>query len=308
MEAFKYRPFQIALVGLDLTEMDDHVISFVAMISEILPLERVFFMYVAKELELPKEVLEKYPALLAPLDESIQMDLKQKVDKYFKDSKVETECLVKDGEPIDKILKLAKVKHVDLIVMGRKKSLKGSGIVSSRIARKCPSSLLLVPENSSQPIKKVLIPVDFSRHAALSIKQGVRFVKNAFNDIELVHIYAVPTGYSKVGKSYQEFAKIIKGHAMNKCANFLRENGFPSDIKCNYILEAHSNKGVLLHNHAVDANTDLIVIGSRGRTRASSILIGSCAEKLVFHDSDIPVLIVKNQGENMDFLKAILRI
>ncbi len=308
MEAFKFQPYQIALVGLDLTEMDDHVINYVAMISEILPLERIFFLYVAKELELPKEVLEKYPALLAPLDESIQMDLKQKVNKYFKDSKVETVCVVKDGEPIEKILKLAKVKHVDLIVMGRKKSLKGSGLVSSRIARKCPSSLLLVPEKFNNSIKKLLIPVDFSRHAALSVKQGIRFVKKSFKDIELVHIYSVPSGYSKVGKSYEEFAKIIKGHAMNKCAKFLNENEFPSDIKCNYILEDHSNKGELIHDHAVDTKADLIVIGSRGRTRASSILIGSCAEKLVFHDSDMPVLIVKNKGENMDFLKAILRI
>jgi len=308
MEAFKHHSYQVALVTLDLTEMDEHVIRYVAMISKILPIERIFFLHVAKTLEFPEELIQKYPTLMAPLDESIQAEIEQKVGQYFQGSEVKTECIVRDGAPIDKILKLAKVKSVDLIVMGRKKSLKGSGLVSSHIARKCPCSLLLVPENFRPEIKKVLIPVDFSRHSALAVHQAEVLTKKSPKDMALVHIYNVPTGYYKIGKTYEEFDEIIRGHARNECAKFQKDHQFSGDLECSFLSSKLDENEKLVHARAIEFGADIIAIGSRGRTTASSILIGSMAEKLVFHESDIPVLIVKNKGENMGFLEAILRV
>ncbi|WP_421897965.1 universal stress protein [Marinoscillum sp.] len=308
MKNFKHHNYQTALVTLDLTEMDEHVIRYAAMISKILPLKRIFFLHVAKSLEFPEELIQRYPALMAPLDESIQADIEQKVKPYFQESDVKTECIVRDGAPIDKILKLANVKAVDLILMGRKKSLKGSGLVSSHIARKCPCSLLLVPENFKPELKKVLVPVDFSEHSALAVKQAELLTKNSSEDIALLHVYNVPAGYYKIGKTYEEFDEIISGHAKNDCAKFQKEHQFSADLKCSYLSSKLAENEKLVHTRAVEFGADLIAIGSRGRTTASSILMGSLAEKLVFHESDIPVLIVKNKGENMGFLEAILRL
>ncbi|MBV6647441.1 MAG: universal stress protein, partial [Cyclobacteriaceae bacterium] len=134
MKENKYKPYKTALVGLDLTEMDDHLVQYAAMISKVFPMERIFFVHVAKDLQLPDDLLKEYPGLLDPLDDSIETDIQKNVDQHFEGSAVETVCIVKEGNPIEKMLKLSKVKDVDLILMGRKKSLQGSGIVSSRIA------------------------------------------------------------------------------------------------------------------------------------------------------------------------------
>ncbi len=309
MEAFEHQPYQIALVALDLTEMDDHVIQYVSVISKILHLNRIYFLHVAKDLELPEELLKKYPSLMAPLDESLELEMRQQVNKYMEDTvDVSLEFVVKEGAPIEKILKFAKVKEVDLIFMGRKRSLKGSGLVSSHIARTCPSSLLLVPEQFNSQVKQILVPVDFSNHAYLALKQAEELTKEKGRQVRLVHLFTVSSGYSKIGKSYEEFEEIIEGHAQNDCQKFLNKYQFAKDLECAYINSRDGSKAELIHNHAVSCKADMIVIGSKGRTLASAILIGSLAERLVFYESDIPVLVVKKKHENMSFIEAIFRI
>ena len=301
-------PFRSMLVALDLTEMDDSLVRYADMLSQVLPFERIFFVHVAKDLELPADLLKEYPGLLEPMDESICADIQQKVNHYFSTSSLDIHCLVEEGDPIEKILKLCKIKDIDLILMGRKKSLRGSGIVSSKIARKCPCSLLLVTQDFRPDYKKVLVPVDFSAHAALATQRAMELSSASSTELLLLHVYRVPTGYSKIGKSYQEFKQIIKSHAQKDCRKFLSKYSFPPDIACEYMATNDGKHAELTYAFAEENDVDLIVIGSRGRTAAAAILMGSMAEKIVYRDSEIPVLIVKSKGENMRLLNALMRI
>ncbi|MGD1889569.1 MAG: universal stress protein [Cyclobacteriaceae bacterium] len=301
-------PFRHVLVALDLTEMDDTLIRYADMVAKLLPIERIFFVYVAKNLELPPDLLEEYPDLMAPLDESIQVDLQKKVNDLFTTTSVEVSCIVEEGNAIEKVLKLCKIKHIDLILMGRKKSLKGSGIVSSKIARRCPCSLLLVTENFSPNISKVLVPVDFSGHAAHAMQRASEFATPASAELMMMHIFDVPVGYYKTGKSHEEFARIMQSHAEKDCQKFLKKNQFPADVACEYEVSDDGKAADMIYHHAEESGVDLIVLGSKGRTALSAILMGSVAEKLVYRDSGIPVLIVKNKGENMGFINALLKI
>lgn len=165
-----------------------------------------------------------------------------------------------------------------------------------------------MPEQFNHEIKKVLVPVDFSNHAVLALRQAEELTNDMGSQVELVHLYTVSSGYSKIGKSYEEFEEIIKGHAENECKKFLKKYQFPEDLKCTYINSSEGSKAELIHNHAVACKADMTVIGSKGRTLASAILIGSLAERLVFRESDIPVLVVKKKHENMGFIEAIFNI
>ncbi|MEO1097023.1 MAG: universal stress protein [Bacteroidota bacterium] len=304
-----YKPYKVALVALDLTEMDDRLIQYASMMARLLPLERIFFVHVAKDLALPTDLLEEYPDLVGPLDESIETDIQNKIDRYFDATNdVRVECIIKEGNPIDKILKLCRIKDVDLIFMGRKRSLHGSGIASSGIARKCPCSLFPVTEDSKLQLKEALVPVDFSDHSGLAMKQAIEVQSNNGFKLSAMHVYSVPSGYHKTGKSYAEFSEIMKSHAKKDFKKFMESNGFPADIACKYILTDDSKYANLAYEFAEKQDADLIIIGSKGRTSVSSILIGSVAEKLVYVDSHIPVLIVKSKGENMGFLDALLKI
>ncbi len=308
MTETNYEPYKVALVALDLTKMDDHLIRYTAMISKILQLERIFFVHVTRSLHYPKDLLKEYPGLLEPLDDSIENEINAKVEHYFVESEIETRCLVREGHPIEKILKLSKAKDANLIIMGRKNSLEGSGIVASKIARKCPCSLLLVTTNSSSSTDKLLVPVDFSHHSALAVNMALGIGKTSKGHLEAIHVYGVPVGYHKTGKSYDEFAAIMKTHSEKCYKTFIQEHGLPSDISCEYLLTDNGKYPELIYDYAENNDIDLIIIGSKGRTGISAILMGSVAEKLVYIDSHIPVLIVKEKDENMGLFDALMKI
>jgi len=59
MEKSENHQIRIALAALDLTGMDDHICRYAALIPWVLPIEAYFFVHVAQDLELPKEVLDE---------------------------------------------------------------------------------------------------------------------------------------------------------------------------------------------------------------------------------------------------------
>jgi len=299
---------EVLMVGLDLTEMDDVIINYLDILLKSKPFSKVFFVHIAKKLEMPDDIMEKYPDLLAPLDESIAYGIEKKVEHLFSEISSDFDVIVQEGSPLENFLRLSKIKNADLIVLGRKKNLKGSGLIAGHIVRRSPASILFVTENFSSEIKNILVPVDFSKHSALAFEAASKFKAKSNSEIRFSHVYSVPSGYYKTGKSYDEFAEIMKGHAISDLGHFLKRNKISEEIPCDYLLSNDEPRAELISNHATENAVDLIVIGSRGRTTSSAILIGSIVEKVLLLDSDIPILIVKNKGENMSFFEAIMKL
>lgn len=300
--------YEVAMVGLDLTEMDDHVIKYIGVLSQSLPIKRIIFVHIAKELELPKEILDKYPDLMAPLDENIEHGIRDKVAPVMENTDSEYDIIVQEGSPLESFLRLSKIKNTDLIILGRKKILDGTGMLAGHIVRKSHASILFVTERFSPQIKDILLPMDFSKHSVIALYLAQHIQQNSEANIRFSHIYSVPTGYYKTGKTYEEFAEIMKFHASQDLKQFMSNNDIHEEIDCEYLLAENGSKARLIYQHARDSATDLIIIGSRGRTPTSALLIGSIVEKLLQIDVDIPILVVKDKGENMSFFEALMRI
>jgi hypothetical protein len=102
----------------------------------------------------------------------------------------------------------------DLVITGRKKSSKGSSIVSDRLARNLPCNFLIVPEGYESQLHNITVATDFSNHATLAIQKAID-IGGFDENIKIMahHSYSVPTGYSTSGKSFEEFAEIMKVHA-----------------------------------------------------------------------------------------------
>lgn len=300
--------YEVAMVGFDLTEMDDRIIGYLSILLQTIPLKRILYVHIAKELELPKEVTDKYPALLAPLDDYIADSISRKIAHLFEGNKIVHDVIVQEGPPLETFLRLSKIKNVDLVIFGRKKSLKGSGLLAGHVVRKSPASILFVTEQFNPTIKNVLVPIDFSKHSVISLNLVLKMKEHAGVNIHFSHLYNVPIRFYKTGKTHEEFAEIMKGHAMNDMNQFLRENNVKDDYSCEYILSDDQPKANLIYEHAHDSEMDMILMGSRGRTTSSALLIGSIVEKVLLLDSDIPILVVKDRGENMGFLEALLKL
>ena len=308
MEKHSKASYEVAVVGLDLSEMDDRVIEYVGILNRSLPFRKIIFVHIIEEQDLPNKVLEQYPSLAVPFDEGISMGIERKVAPIFESSETQYDLIVKQGSPVESFLKVSKDHDADLVIMGRKKSLEGSGLLSGQIVRKSPASILFVTETFQSTLKDILLPIDFSRHSATAYHLARQFKSQGNAQIRFSHIYSVPIGYYKTGKSYHEFAEIMKQHAMHDLTLFSRKNEIEDSLKCEYLLAGKGSKAQLIYNHAHETGADLILIGSRGRTVTSALLIGSIVEKLLQIDVDIPILVVKNKGENMGFFGALMRI
>lgn len=297
------------MIGLDLSEMDEILIRKVAFVSEALGFKKLYLVHVAKDLVLPEEIRSAYPDLLAPMDETITAEIKSLVNQEKTlDKSIEIEIIVLEGNPMETFLRSAKVKDVDLIIMGRKDELPGSGSLSKNLAQKAPCSVLFLTERGPVAVpKKIMVPLDFSDHSNISFEFATQLNNNLNAEIIGLHIYDVPTGYYKTGKSYEEFAKIMEENAKKSYQDFLQKNKLRS-FDCLFFLRDNGNDGRHILKLAKENNVDLIIMGSRGRTNSAAALLGSTAEKIVQLNNEIPMLVFKKKGETMSFLQALMKL
>lgn len=294
------------LVGLDLSPMDKILIRKTKELVEMMEIEMVYFVHVAENLALPEEVTKAYPDLMAPLDEAIEKEIADVIlhAGYPEGFKFEVEA--KEGHPMETVLRWSKVKDVDCIFMGRKNELEGSGSLAKGIAQKSPCSVLLLTESKEHDIiNKIAVPIDFSPYSLLSLEFAQQMANDP-SEIECFHLYDVPIGYSKTGKSHEEFAEIMLKNARKDFQDFIRKNHLPL-FNCKFILNENGKAKTLL-KAAKDEAADFIIIGSRGRTDSAALLLGSIAERLININNEIPMLVLKKKGENMHFLEALFRV
>jgi hypothetical protein len=137
------------------------------------------------------------------------------------------------------------------------------------------------------------------------------------DEIRCLHAYNVPIGYYKTGKSFEQFAEIMKGHAEKNYKNFLQTEVCQIGSVCQikdlkgikvtplFILEKKPAKAIeeVIKNHDID----LLVIGARGRHAGAGVLLGSVTEHQI-RTTTVPILAVKKKGTGMNLLDAILNL
>jgi nucleotide-binding universal stress UspA family protein len=288
--------------------MDANLIRYASVIARGFKFTKVYFIHVEKNLELPEKVVEDYDEVLVPVDEGIEERLKQEVDRYFDaHNDISTRISIKEGNAVEKILRYSKVKNVDLILLGRKEKLRGSGVVTDNLARKSPCSLLLLPEDTTlTSLKKILVPVDFSSHSAHALELAMALSDEQHAEITAAHIYSVPAGYTRIGKTYDEFREIILGHTRNDFKKFVSR--FDRPVKSEFLLAQNEDYADVLVDFVDKFKPDIVFVGSKGRTNASVLLLGSIAEKLTNQLVKTPLFIVKQKEENLGFFEALMKI
>lgn len=295
----------IWVLAIDFTEMDNNLLKYTHFLSTCWKPNQLHILHVEKE----REEVSYMPSEFEELRHQVTMDSKlkmeHKMEKYFGDSGIKCECHIKTGNALDEVIDFVKDKSADLVISGRKKISSGSGVISDRLSRNLPCDFLLVPENSVPRLNTLMVPTDFSGHATLAMQKAIE-IKEEIKNMEVIamHLYAVPWGYSKTGKTFEEFADIMKANAEKEMSKWV--NKFSSVKPLFKLLEKSAQDEIL--DTAGSNKVDLLVMGSKGQTKMSLALLGSNTMKVIKANETIPLLVVKKEGENLDFIDALNKV
>lgn len=302
--------YQRMMVCLDITEMDEHLIKYANMVVDVFGISHVYFYHVTTNFELPDDIKEAHPDLLLPVDELLEKDVEAKVAQWFTAPEgCEVKIHVEAGGITDEILKESKVKMIDLMLVGRKEVLTGSGLNSRKVAKATTASVIFVPENPSLKLNQVLVSIDYSEHSQMAFEIGIDIQKRSGAKLLSNNVYRVPVGYHKSGKSYEEFAEIMLQNTKNDCERFFRKIDLTGVVYDHtFALDDDPHPADKIYKTASELGVDMIILGSKGRTNVAAFLLGSVAEKLVMEDNDIPLFLIKKGKENLGFLEALFKL
>jgi len=305
-------PLKKILVGLDMTELDTTLVQFAAYMARISDAEQICFCNVVRNIYVPEEVLEEFPDLVRHAVEDRRQQMIAAVNAVVTEIEgTKLDYIVVEGQPTRQMLKLTVEHDIDLVIVGRKVNLKGNGILPERLARRVGCSLFIIPENSALQLKKIMVPMDFSDYSVDALRQALIMAEKSGPTAEIVicNVYSVPLGYHYTGKSYREFAEIMKSHARKDYLKLLQEVEVGA-VKVTDIYSLSENNEVIDNlyqvSRAIEAN--VMVIGAKGRTATTALFLGSVAERLIILDKEFPLLVIRPKGKNAGIIEALKEI
>lgn len=159
-------------------------------------------------------------------------------------------------------------------------------------------------------MKKILVPIDFSKYSLNALKVAAYIAKVKEMDIRLVHIvedsytpYANMTGRGLIETNawltYRNEIKDATKQQLEEIAEGVRKKNI--QVEFEVILDMAKRAIV---KDAEDNDVDLIVMGSHGHNDLEDIFIGGTSEKVI-RTSAIPVLTVHESSENYKIDKIV---
>jgi len=208
----------------------------------------------------------------------------------------------------DVIVEYAKTNEVDFIVMGThgrrgmRRLLLGS--VTEEVVRRSPCPVLTTRTHkdawSLPRADRILVPVDFGSSTRQIIGVASRMAEHYGAAITLAHVVNLEyyPYYGFGSDAYPEIKKSMIEASQEKLIELATElQGAGLDVSWKTI---KGHPAAALRQLAEEADIDLIVIGSHGRSGFDRAMVGSVSEK-VLRSAHCPVMIV-NTGDETEQL------
>jgi len=293
--------FKRILLALDLTEMDDKILSFAEYIIRGKEVNKMYVIHIVPHLfntnfDISSGFYQKF-GVGQSLSEKVLKSCESKLNNYFKDRNLNLEIIVLEGQPYQQLLDWQENNPMELIVLGNKNKSKGSGITARRFAHKSKSNLLFVSDAAVNKIEDILVPVDFSEHSTKAINSALSIKRKAANEvnIHLLYIEDLLSLARFYGLNLDEIVlEEVVRETKNTLDEFLESTGFDKDLFSREVI-ANTDTSVSkqLCRFVQDKEVQLVVMGAQGHSGYDRFVFGSVAEKFVDQCKEASVLVVR---------------
>ncbi len=187
-----------------------------------------------------------------------------------------------------------------MIVMGRrgKKGLKRlmMGSTTARVIGHAPCNVLVVPRISQVEFRSILVATDGSKYSAAAASEAIGIAKRNKSDLTVIAVVpaeiATPTDI-EFAMAQRELIAEKEMHEAEKNAKAVKEAALKEGVSVKaYVMTGKPADAII--ETAKEQKSDLIVLGSHGRTGLEKLLMGSVAERVIVL-SQGAVLVVKGQ-------------
>lgn len=152
-------------------------------------------------------------------------------------------------------------------------------------------------------MKKIIVPVDFSKYSENALKSAVHIAKKQNAEIITVHMLELSNALISQSETYSQQEAVFYLKLAEKKFNEFLDKDYLKDVKVTPLVK-HYKIFSELNEIAREENADLIVMGSQGASGLKEVFIGSNTEKVV-RNSSVPVLVTKEVPVTSDFNSAV---
>ncbi len=294
-------PFSVkqALVGLGLEEADNTVLKYLGYLARYASVNEACFVHVIPSIYLFDQKDGVDPSLFDKyeLDKNLVNDVAKRIATEIKDVKVKVD--VREGSPLDELLKQAASVNANLVVIGKNTKKDSHGILARNFARRVNCNALLIPDRAKISMRKILVPVDFSPNSIEALRTAVAISKNYKRGPKIIalNIFEMPAFPAfLLRKSEEELRQVMLEDRESAFTSFLNTYIPAEDrhrITTDIAEQTHPGIGNLLVDYANKAKADLIVMGAKGHSKVGLLLLGSVTEKVFSLVKKTAVLVVK---------------
>lgn len=160
-------------------------------------------------------------------------------------------------------------------------------------------------------MKTILVPYDFSQEAGYAFEFAKGLAEKTKNKLKLFHVIELPTpqsfnSYGEVGAFSNEGTQIFmieliekRKKQMAELEESLKNEAYKFETKMVF-----GNPFVGISKEIVEAQADIVVMGSKGSSGLEEVLIGSNTEKVV-RNATCPVITIKSPVKPKDIKKVV---
>ena len=206
-----------------------------------------------------------------------------------------------DGVPAEQILQVAEEGDYSTIIMGRR----GVSAVREVLLGSITASLLHKPVHQSVyvigakveilkadacPIPRILVPLDGSPHAVAAAREAAILAKcygDAVAEVTLLHVVDLAR-YAK-----RQYTSQSQEDILNEAQQIFTDSGV-SESKIVSVVE-YGSPGEVILNTAKEKQTNLLIIGRRGRSTFQELFMGSVSRQVVQRCTDATVGVVSGE-------------
>ncbi len=285
------------LVGLDLSMLDQTILKCSALLKRYYPKMNISFTHIIPDTVLPDMDIPEIKAISRQQLEVINEELKEEIESYFgKDENYKLS--IKTGNPFLQIIDLAIHQNTDLLLMGKKHDLRGSGILPQELIRFSPTHLLFVPEKSHCEMSEIIVCNDFSEYSAMAMESALALARKDPEEITITSLHVSHTHDDEYATQevIEKYNKFIE--------RFDLEN---IHVNPKFLTTKNPNIAPVITRFVHQRKANMVITGSRGLSAHEGQILGSLTERLVRGSLRALLLVIKKPLTDPGLKDEILR-